>query len=328
MNKKRRFAACALVASTTALLCVFPSPPAAAVENETFGLVPHPEEVDGSPRRTFGVPLEPGAVFEDAVRIYNRTDQQLDLIIYAADAEAGLDGTISVGFRGSSPKGVGAWVEMTRDTLRLPPRGEVLVQFRVDVRSADPAPDLGAIAVEASERGVAANLAERLHLVIRTTSPNSPTTSVRVRPLLLRSPWIIIALIGLLVALAIVWLGARRARRPRDSLVPSGGLAERAQEEEDEDTQAASKPVLRRLGETQPRTPARRRRPKPEEQSPDARPIVDEMLADLNEPEPERERSTRRTTRRKTSKPKPAAPRSGRKAQPKKAGRFIPLDDI
>ncbi|MGH2760193.1 MAG: hypothetical protein ACRDKJ_11615 [Actinomycetota bacterium] len=320
----------------------FGARPAAAVENETFGLVPHPEKVDGSPRRTFGVPLEPGAVFEDAIRVYNRTNQELDLLVYAADAETGTDGTISVGFRGSRPNGVGGWISLSGDELKLPPRGEALMQFRIEVRSADPAPDLGAIAVEASEPGVAANLAERLHLVVRTTSPNSPTTSVRVRPLLLRSPWIIVAILGLIVALTIVWLGARRARRPKDAVVPSGHLEERSTEPEV--TPAASKPVLRRLGESPsrkrgatesrfPRAPRARgpsrRQPEPADEY-DGRPMLDEGLADLDEAEGEA--PTRAPAKARASRGKPAARKSkqpSRKQEPgKKAGRFIPLDDL
>jgi len=323
--------------------------PAAAVENETFGLVPHPERVGGSPRRTFSVPLESGAVFEDAIRVYNRTDQQLKLLVYAADAEAGLDGTISVGFRGSDPKGVGAWIDLSGEEMTLPPGGEALMQFRVEVRSTDPSPDLGAIAVEADEGGMAANLGERLHLVVRTTSPNSPTTSVRVRPLLLRSPWIILAILGLIVALAIVWLGARRARRPKDTLVPSGLLDERPTEAEA--TPAASKPVLRRLGEAQPKSSAARRRQNADVGSSsrggrsrrmsrndaktddiDARPILDEQLVDLDEPEPVARRPARRPPKRRAPRTKTGA-RSRKQAErkqdeAKRTGRFIPLDDL
>ena len=329
--------ACAVVLASSAVGLR----PATAVENETFGLVPHPERVDGSPRRTFGVPLEPGAVFEDAIRVYNRTSQELDLIVYAADAETGADETISVGFRGSRPKGVGGWISLSGDEVKLPPRGEALMQFRIEVKSGDPAPDLGAIAVEASEPGVAANLAERLHLVVRTTSPNSPTTSVRVRPLLLRSPWIIVAIAGLLVALTIVWLGARRARRPKDALVPSGHLDDRATEPEV--TPAASKPVLRRLGESSsrrrsasepraPRTPrtrgAARQQPEPIGEL-DRRPILDDDLADLDETEddaPVRPRAKSRASRAKPGARKAKQP--ARKQEQKKAGRFIPLDDL
>lgn len=337
----RRNALLGLLACITLLIA---GPPAAAVENETFGMVPHPHNIENRERRTFAIPLEPGAVFEDAVRVYNRSDQALDLIAYAADAEAGVDGTISVGFRGSKPEGVGAWLDLSREEISLPPRGEALVHFRIEVRSGNPTPDLGAIVVENDQSGVAADLAERLQIVVRTTAPNSSTTSVRVRPLLVRSPWIIVATIGLLAALVIVWLGARRARRPKDAVVPTGGL-ERTEPQELAD---ASKPVLRRLGE-ESRSPAgngRRRGggvaanrpPRPRTsgrtaQVPDGGPVLDDDLADVSDdtdvPEDELER-TRRPAR-KPRKAKPAARRKPARSKAKKSSspeRFIPLDDL
>lgn len=331
------------LAGVVAVLSTFVvASPATAIENETFGLTPYPQRVDGTERRTFAVPLEPGAMFEDSIRVYNRTDQPLDLILYAGDAESGLDGTISVGFRGSRPNGVGAWIDLERDSLKLPPHGEAIVPFRIDVKSADPVPDLGAIAVEHTTGGQAANLAERLHIVVRTSAPNTVTTSVRVRPLLLRSPWIILAIIGLVVALVIVWLGARRARRPKDSLVPSGVL----RSSEPEITPAASKPVLRRLGETAPGTPHRRRqnsevrngrvarttrawreRADAKEAATDSRPILDDRLVDVDEreekpqPRPQRKRTPRRPAKSTARGAQAPSPTERKK-------RYIPLDDL
>lgn len=218
---------------------------AASAENESFGIAPFPEQVNGLDRLTFGIPLEPGATFEDAVRVYNRTDQPIDLAIYPADARAPVDGAISIGFRGSRPEGVGAWIELTRDEVSLPARAESIVRFRITVQSATPSPDIGAIVVENTARGLRADLAQRLHVVVRTVPPSSPTTSERVRPLFLRSPWLVVAVLGLLVAASLVWLGARRARRPADALPPADGKLTKPDEDK---VPAASKPILHRLG--------------------------------------------------------------------------------
>lgn len=219
---------------------------ATAAENESFGIAPFPEQVNGLDRLTFGIPLEPGATFEDAVRVYNRTDQPIDLAIYPADASAGVvDGPISVRSRGSRPEGVGAWIELTRDEVSLPARAESIVRFRITVQSSAPSPDIGAIVVENTARGLRADLAQRLHVVVRTVPPSSPTTSERVRPLFLRSPWLVVAVLGLLVAASLVWLGARRARRPADALPPADGKLTKPDEDK---VPAASKPILHRLG--------------------------------------------------------------------------------
>jgi hypothetical protein len=239
-----------VVVSFTSLLWA----PAHAIENDTFGIEPYPEQSDGAERGTFSIPLEPGAVFEDAVRIYNRTDQPLDLLVYAADAEAAPDDTeISPGFRASRPKGVGSWIDLARETVELEARDEVIITFRVEVKTSEPSPQLGAIVVENTARGLSGDAAQREFLPVRTVSPNSETASVRVRPLLLRSPWIVVAMLGVVVAIALVWIGARRARRPKDVLVPAGEIAQ--PELEPEDVQEASRPVIKRLGASEASAP-------------------------------------------------------------------------
>jgi hypothetical protein len=240
MTNVRR-AALAAICGILALLTA--APYASGIDNETFGVTPFPDRVNGIARTTFSIPLETGATFEDAVRIYNKTDEDLNLTIYATDADTKLDDTISVGLREERARGVGAWIDLARDSVELGPRSEVTVPFRVNVKTSDPRPKLGAVVVEKSGRGLAANAAQRLHVVVRTVPPNTGTASKRVRSLVLRSPWVFVALFGLIVAGAVVWIGARRSRRPRDLVVPPGELERHAPE-----TPGASRPVIKRLG--------------------------------------------------------------------------------
>src|SRR5438309_7604490 len=129
-------------ASLGTLLVLWAVVPSAvhASENETFGLTPYPERTDNVVRRTFAIPLDRGSVFEDAVRVHNRTDQQLELLIYASDARAANDGSITVGFRGSPVTGVGSWVKLARSTITLGRRASTIVKFRISVRSTKPSP--------------------------------------------------------------------------------------------------------------------------------------------------------------------------------------------
>lgn len=233
----------ALLVAVVAIALCGTAPFASAIENETYGVTPFPERKDGLDRTTFSIPLETGATFEDAIRIYNRTDESLNLTIYATDADTKLDDTISVGLREERATGVGAWIDLARGSVDLTPRGQVTIPFRVKVRSSNPTPKLGAIVVEKAGRGLAANAAQRLHVVVRTVPPNTGTTSTRVRSLVLRSPWVFIALLGLIVAAGVVWIGARRSRRPRDIVVPPGEL-----DAAEQDAQGASRPVIKRLG--------------------------------------------------------------------------------
>jgi hypothetical protein len=236
----------------TALMLGAPGTAVLATENESFGLTPDPENKDGKVRFGFEIPLEPGATFEDAVRVYNRTDQTLNIALYAADAEASTDDAVSdvsVGFRSSRPKGVGSWIDLAREDIRLDAHDQVIVTFRVHVKSAAPNPNLGAIVAEnTGTNGVRSRDSQRLSLRVRTGPPNSQTTSVRARPLLLRSPWIVVAMLGLVVFIVLVWVGARRARRPKDVVVATGEI-----ESADAlaDAPEASIPVIKRLGETE-----------------------------------------------------------------------------
>lgn len=236
----------------TALMLGAPGTAVFATENESFGLTPDPENKDGKVRFRFEIPLEPGATFEDAVRVYNRTDQTLNLALYAADAEASTDDVVSdvsVGFRSSRPKGVGSWIDLAREDIQLDAHDQVIVTFRVHVKDAAPNPNLGAIVAEnVGTSGVRSRDSQRLSLRVHTGPPNSQTTSVRARPLLLRSPWIVVAMLGLVVFIVLVWVGARRARRPKDVVVATGEI-----ESADAlaDAPEASVPVIKRLGETE-----------------------------------------------------------------------------
>jgi hypothetical protein len=225
------------------LLALSWTPAATAFENESFGITPFPERASGSDRASFSIPLETGATFEDAVRIYNLTDEPLRLAVYATDAQAALDDTISVGLREEHPEGVGKWIDLSLRSLELQPRDATTVTFRVKVRSSDPEPELGAIVVENTDRGLAANAAQRLHVLVRTVPPNTQTSSQRVRTFLVQSPWVLIALLGLVVTGAVVWIGARRARRPRDRVVQPGAL----DPIDEAHVPEAARPVIRRL---------------------------------------------------------------------------------
>jgi hypothetical protein len=235
-----RRAALVLIA---AFLASFWMPFASAIENETFGVTPFPERSGSVDRRSFSIPLETGATFEDAVRVYNRTDQTINLALYATDAQTASDDTITVGQREDKPEGVGGWIDLSRRSVELEARGIRTVSFRVHVDSSEPAPKLGAIVVENTDRGLARNAAQRLHVLVLTVPPNTETASKRVRTFLLRSPWVALALLGLVIAGAVIWVGARRARRVKDVVAPSS-----LDDEDAEDAIESSRPVIKRLG--------------------------------------------------------------------------------
>jgi hypothetical protein len=236
---------CVAALALVACLAIAGAPATSALENESFGITPFPERANGSDRQSFSIPLETGATFEDAVRIYNLTDEILNLAVYSTDAKKALDDTtVTVGVREEEAEGVGAWIDLSRKSVELEARDAKTITFRVKVGSSDPKPDLGAIVVENLDRGLARSSAQRLYILVRTVPPNTQTSSKRVRTFLVQSPWVAIALVGLVLAGALVWVGARRARRPRDVVVQPGELDALDTAE----APHASRPVIKRLG--------------------------------------------------------------------------------
>jgi hypothetical protein len=314
-----------------------------ATENEAFGISPYPDRVNGVARRTFAIPLDAGVVFSDAVRLYNRTDQPMELEVYPSDARAALDGTISVGFRGSSLTGVGSWIKLSRSSVSLAARASAVVTFRVSVHSTKPSPELGAIVADNSTHSLRPDLVRRVHVVVRTTPPGSPTSSTKVRAFTLLSGWTIVAVGGLIAAGALVWLARRRARRSREEVEPAD-----AQARAEDDTPEASRPVLHRFGrtDTEPKlislgtdAETRRRTPRRRPLERDERPLLDEVAfiedTDLEDdetdevelPRPKAARTTRRATSPKPPPRKPAPKKTPPDDDDKKLD-YIPLDDL
>jgi hypothetical protein len=292
---------------------------AQAAENETFGLRPHPATVDGVARSTFEVPLEPGATFRDRVRVYNRTNQAIELVLYAVDAQTTRGGEINIGVRNTKPTGVGSWIKLSRTSLQLGSKEDAVVGFTVHVETDAPAPDLGAIVAEnTTRRSGGVDLAQRLHVVVKTAPPGTPVAAERV-PRGLRSPWWWIGFSGLLLAAYIVWRRTRRARRDPD--------LEPAEADEDADYApeeiAVAQPQIIHLGE----------RPEAEPDTAEA-PVTKEIVlrgpaeeTDVPEPAPP-ERPRRQAPRTRRPARRTPQPVQRRRREADEDMNYIPLDEL
>src|SRR5438309_2538888 len=120
MKPLARSLALACAVGMSLIVC---APVVRAVENPSFGVTPYPETVDNAERTSFAIPLETGATYLDAVRVYNRTDQPLNLAIYAADADIASDNQVTVHLHSDTPKGVGSWIELSKSSVALQARG-------------------------------------------------------------------------------------------------------------------------------------------------------------------------------------------------------------
>lgn len=296
-----------------ALAVVLAATPVRAAENETFGIQPSPASVDGVQRRTFEIPLERGTTFRDRIRVSNRTNLAIELLLYAVDAETERGGEINVGFRSTKPVGVGSWIKLSRSTVQLGPKEEVVVGFTVHVESDAPSPDLGAIVAEnTTRRSGGVDLAQRLHVVVKTAPPGTPVTAERV-PRGLRSPWWWVGIAGLLVAAYVVW---RRTRRGRSDVEP-----EREPDQEPMEVGAdigPAQPQVIHLGE-RPAEPA----------ATDTTEIVLTPPDDVPRPAPKPVERRRAPARARRSVAQPQRAQTRRKVRTTADDRnYIPLDEL
>lgn len=153
---------------------------ASAVDTETFRLAPHPLRVHGYERRSFELDVEPGAAATDAVRLTNKTGAARRFRLAARDAQRDAKtGALSVGSRGSDPRGIGSWMKLQTDEVELGPHGTQIVDFTLERPVGTELAGMGAIVVEevrdASEGGV--DVVYRLAILVRLGGDASGLTA-------------------------------------------------------------------------------------------------------------------------------------------------------
>lgn len=166
-----RWATSVIIVSLVVTTALFWTGDAAeAVDTETFRLTPHPLRVHGYERRSFELDVEPGAAVTDAIRLTNKTDSTRRFRLAARDAQRHTTtGALSVGSRGSDPRGIGSWVELQTDEVELGPHGSQIVAFTLERPVGTELAGMGAIVAEeirdANEGGV--DVVYRLAIIIR-----------------------------------------------------------------------------------------------------------------------------------------------------------------
>lgn len=90
--------------------------------------------------------LEPGAVQEDAVTLFNFGNVQMDFRVYATDAFTTSDGEFSALSGDQEPVDVGSWVELAQERVTVAPGKQVTIPFTITVPpDANPGDHAGAI---------------------------------------------------------------------------------------------------------------------------------------------------------------------------------------
>lgn len=108
------------------------TPPAAAAEPVTWGIVPSGPDGPGD-RAAFEYSLDPGTALSDVVAVSNYTDAPLTLDLYASDAVRNTQGGFDLLPAADEPVDVGAWVDLGEPSVTVPARSRVDVPFRITV---------------------------------------------------------------------------------------------------------------------------------------------------------------------------------------------------
>jgi hypothetical protein len=211
---KRAFAL--IVAAVGAAL--WSAAPAQAIETSTFGAEPSPKTTSKGARTSYRIALEPNGASDDALRVWNKTDQPLTLKLSAISASVDAAGKVALG--GSA--GTASWFSFEPEQVELGPKASSVVRFSVRApRSLDGSDVAAAITVEpVASQGAGVAVVERLAtMVYVSTTAGGASGGIG---------WKLYALIALsVISIAGAVLTWTRPRR--------GGSDDEYQEEEDVD---------------------------------------------------------------------------------------------
>lgn len=141
------FLATALMSGPVTLVT---SAPAHAAGANDFSIAPASTSDAQAPRAYFDFDVSPGQVIKDKVSIINRTDANMNLNVYAADAyNVPLDGSFALHLLKERRVDVGAWTKLTIANINVPPHTQSTFPFEIaipsDVRPGDHAGGIVAV---------------------------------------------------------------------------------------------------------------------------------------------------------------------------------------
>ena len=138
----------------------------------------------GADRQNYSYAVDPGERVVDAIVVTNHAGEPLELDLYAADGFTTDAGQLDVLTRDVDSVGVGAWVELATDHVRLEPGESLQVDFAVTVPAgAEPGDYAGAVVTSLSDAEVSdgvtvdRRLGIRIHL--RVTGDLRPAMAVQ-----------------------------------------------------------------------------------------------------------------------------------------------------
>jgi hypothetical protein len=91
------------------------------------------DTVQGTGRPNFAYDLPAGADLNDAILVTNRSDNPLELQVYAADAFLSADGSLDILAAGEQSEALGAWIEVGSPDISVSPGETAQVPFSLDL---------------------------------------------------------------------------------------------------------------------------------------------------------------------------------------------------
>lgn len=177
------------------LVVVGAAGPASAIETASFGLLP----AGSSGRTALHEDVRPGERRDDAVRLWNKTDQPI--VVRLSVQGAAIDGAGQVSLGGTG--GAAEWVSLASTRVSLPARGSVDVALTVRAPRTMPAGETtAAIVAEAEPAGGTAHVSvvQRVALMVYAQAPAGSPLKASLGWAL----WVAVGLLALVVPAA-VW---------------------------------------------------------------------------------------------------------------------------
>jgi hypothetical protein len=169
-------------------LVVAGAPRAMAAGSNDFSIAPATIEGSRSPRAFFDLDVSPGQVIHDRVTVVNRTDANLNVNVYSADAyNIPLDGGFALRTLKEKRVDVGAWTRVPFENLSVPAHSQST--FPIDIRipaNASPGDHAGGVVAvnttqsiqQEGNARIAVNKAVGARIYLRVKGPLRPSVDV------------------------------------------------------------------------------------------------------------------------------------------------------
>jgi hypothetical protein len=162
----------------------FVAAPAMAAETDTAWDVGTVDGSFGSGRQNYDYAVEPGDRLDDALMVVNNGTAPIDLALYAAAAFTTDEGQLDLRTRDDAASGVGAWLDLGRDTVDLEPGESAEVPFTITVPDdAEPGSHMGGVVTTPASTSNGTEPERRVAIRIQLRVGDSFTPSLSVEDL-------------------------------------------------------------------------------------------------------------------------------------------------